>query len=234
MKIIIVDDEQLELEQLHFLIHQRYPSWTVFKAEDAVQAKRVLEQHAIDLALLDIHLPGESGLDLCLYIKENYETECMMITAFGTFQYAKQAIRLQVFDYIVKPVIIKEFYQSLDRFKEQYGYLEKVSPAIQQVIDIIHKNYASKLNLKDLSEEVHMAPTYLSRKFSEELGMSFQEYVVSFRIEKAKKLLKEHPDWSIHRIAEEAGFASLHHFSSTFKKIVSLSPRQYKESLYHD
>lgn len=234
MKILIVDDEQLELEQLQLLIHQRYPSWTVYMAEDAVQAKKILEQHPIDLALLDIHLPGESGLDLCLYIKEKYETECMMITAYETFQYAKQAIKLQVFDYIVKPVITKEFYQSLDRFKEQYGYLDQVSPAIQQVIDLIHKNYASKLNLKNLAEEVHMAPTYLSRKFSEELGMSFQEYIVSFRIEKAKKLLKEHPDWSINRIAEESGFSSLHHFSSTFKKMVALSPRQYKESLFHD
>lgn len=234
MNILIVDDEQLEIEQLHFLIHNRYPSWTIFKAEDAVQAKKLLEQHHFDLALLDIHMPGESGLDLCLYIKENYGTECMMITAFETFQYAKQAIRLHVFDYIVKPVISKEFYHSLDRFKEQYGYLEKISPAIQQVMDIIHKNYTAKLNLKDLSEEVHMSPTYLSRKFSEELGMSFQEYVVSYRIEKAKKFLREHPDWSIQMISEETGFTSLHHFSSTFKKTVFMSPSQYKESLTHD
>ncbi|MBS4174825.1 helix-turn-helix domain-containing protein [Bacillus sp. FJAT-49736] len=234
MKILIVDDEQLELEQLHFLIHERYPSWSVIKVEDAAQAKRVLENQSIDLALLDIHLPGESGLDLCLYIREHYETECMMITAYETFQYAKQAIRLHVFDYIVKPVISKEFYQALDRFKEQFGYLEKVSPVVQQVLNIIHKNYGSKLNLKDLSEEVHMSPTYLSRKFSEELGMSFQEYLVSLRIEKAKKHLKEHPDWTIQKISEEVGFTSLHHFSSTFKKMVLLSPRQYKESFSHD
>ncbi|MCM3766287.1 helix-turn-helix domain-containing protein [Neobacillus niacini] len=234
MNILLVDDEQLELEQLHYLIQQRYPSWTVYKAEDAVQAKKVLKQHQIDLALLDIHLPGESGLDLCLYIKENYETECIMITAFETFQYAKQAIRMHVFDYIGKPVISEEFYQSLDRFREQYGYLEGVSPAVKQVIDLIRKNYSSKLNLKDLSEQVHMAPTYLSRKFSEELGMSLQEFIISFRIDRAKQLLKEHPDWSIHKIAEETGFASLHHFSSTFKKLVSMSPSRYKESLVHD
>jgi two-component system, response regulator YesN len=234
MKILIVDDEHLEIEQLLFLIHERYPAWTVFKAEDAVQAKKILENHSINLALLDIHLPGESGLDLCLYIRDHYDTECMMITAYENFQYAKQAIRLHVFDYIVKPIISKEFYLALDRFKDQYGYLDRVSPVVQQVIDIIHKSYSLKLNLKDVAGEVHLSPTYLSRKFSEELGLSFQEYVITFRIEKAKKLLKENPDWTIQQVSEESGFTSLHHFSSTFKKIVKLSPRQYKESLSHD
>ncbi|MDN4525062.1 response regulator transcription factor [Fictibacillus fluitans] len=234
MNVLIVDDEPLEIEQLHYLIQEQYPAWNLYGAEDAAQAKRMLEEHSIDLALLDIHLPGESGLDLCVYIKEQYETECIMVTAFEDFQYAKQALQLHVFDYIVKPVISREFYLALEKFVKTFGYLEKVSPSIEKVIQLIHNGYETKLNLKELADKVHMAPNYLSRKFSEEVGMNFQEYVISYRITKAKSLLKQQPGWSIHQVSEKSGFTSLHHFSSTFKKIVQLSPSQYRESLQHD
>lgn len=157
-----------------------------------------------------------------------------MVTAFEDFQYAKQALQLHVFDYIVKPVISREFYQTLEKFVTTFGYLEKVSPSIEKVIQLIHNRYEAKLNLKELAKEVHMAPNYLSRKFSEEVGMNFQEYVISYRITKAKSFLKQQPDWSIQQVSEKSGFTSLHHFSSTFKKIVQLSPSQYRESLQHD
>lgn len=234
MRILIVDDEPLELEQIDFLIHKKYPSWTVFQADDAAQAKKVLEAQPIDLALLDIHLPGESGLSLCSYLKEKYQTECIMITAYGKFHYAREAIKMHVFDFIVKPVIEKEFYETLEKFKNQFGYLDGVSPLIQQVIDRIQENYASKLNLTDLADQVHVSSSYLSRKFSEELNMNFQEYLVQYRIEKAKQFLKDCPDWSIQRVSEETGFTSPTHFSYTFKKVVQLSPRQYKENFTHD
>lgn len=234
MKVLIVDDEPLELDQLGFLIAEKYPSWKLFKAEDAVQAKKILEKKDIDLAMLDIHLPGESGLDLCLKIKNSYKIECIMITAYEEFQYAKQAIRLGVLDYIVKPIISRELYQALDRFVQKHGYCKAASPYVQQMLDIIHREYQSKLSLQDLADRVHVSPTYLSRKFSEELGKSFQEYLVYYRIKKAKKLLKEKPNWSIQKISQETGFSSLNHFSNTFKKIVRLSPRQYKEKLNDD
>ncbi|KHD86293.1 response regulator transcription factor [Heyndrickxia ginsengihumi] len=232
MNILIVDDEILELEQLTFLIHQRYPEWRIYEAEDAAVAKRILQQQTIDLSLLDIHLPGETGLDLCSYIRNHYKTECIMVTAHAEFQYAQHAIKLQVFDYIVKPIITEELYRTLDRYMNQYGYLEGISSDIRQVVEIIRDQYYSKMNLTELAEKVHVSPNYLSRKFSKEIGMSFQEYLVSYRIEIAKNLLQAHPDWSIQKISEETGFASIYHFSQSFKKHVNEAPTKYKEGLH--
>lgn len=229
MNILIVDDELLELEQLSFLIHQKYPEWKLFEAEDAVQAKKILHEHDVDLALLDIHLPGESGLALCRYIKQHFETECVMVTAHAEFQYAQNAIKMQVFDYLVKPIMTDELYRMLDRFIQQYGYVEGVSDIVKQALEFIRKNYRSKINLTDLAQRIHVSPNYLSRKFSKEIGMSFQEYLVVYRIEMAKKFLKEHSDWSIQKVSEETGFTSINHFSHSFKKHVHLTPRQYKE-----
>ncbi|WP_018661968.1 response regulator transcription factor [Heyndrickxia acidiproducens] len=234
MNILIVDDELLELEQLVFLIHQRYPEWNLFEAEDAVQAKRVLSQHLIDLSLLDIHLPGESGLELCDYIRGNYKTECVMITAHADFQYAQHAIKLHVFDYLVKPIMTEELYRMLEHYMNRYGYVEGLSLDIQGVIRVIREEYRSKINLADLAARVHVSPNYLSRKFSKELGMSFQEYLLTYRIEMAKVFLKKHPDWSIQKVSEETGFATINHFSQSFKKHTCETPTQYREGKYHD
>ncbi|RFU64852.1 response regulator transcription factor [Peribacillus glennii] len=228
MRILIVDDEPLELEQLRYLIREKYPLCEIKEAEDAAVAKRLLADYSFQLALIDIHLPGEDGLNLCAYIKENYKTECMMITAYQEFDYARRSIKLQVMDYLTKPVIAKELYQALDHYISHFGG-NHLSPEINQVMEHIHQHYACKLNLQELGSFIHVSPSYLSRKFTEETGKNFQEYVVEFRIEKAKELIKQNPFLSMGIIAERTGFSSQNHFSTSFKKYTGVSPSVYKE-----
>ncbi|MCB7071543.1 helix-turn-helix domain-containing protein [Caldibacillus sp. 210928-DFI.2.22] len=234
MNILIVDDEILEIEQLTYLINEKYPEWKIFRAEDTVQAKQILLVQTIHLALLDIHLPGESGLELFKYIRQHYQTECVIVTAFAEFQYAQQAIKLQALDYLVKPIMTDELYQMLNKYIQKVGYVEGQSQLIRQALEFIHEHYPEKIHLSMLANEVHTSPNYLSRKFSKEIGMSFQEYLTLHRIEIAKKLLKKQPDWSIQKISEEVGFASIHYFSLSFKKHVGSTPSQYRESPHHD
>jgi two-component system, response regulator YesN len=229
MRILLVDDEPLELEQLKFLIQENYPLWEIHEAEDAVMAKKLLHTYSFQLALIDIHLPGDNGLELCAFIKSNFKTECIVITAFQKFDYARQSIKLQIMDYLIKPVIKKELYQALDTFTSLYGS-KVLSPDIQKVIEHIHEHYAGKLNLQELANVIHVSPTHLSRKFTEETEKNFQEYVVELRVEKAKELINERPFLSMMMIAEQTGFSSQNHFSTSFKKYMGVSPRMYKEN----
>lgn len=230
MRILLVDDEPLELEQLRYLIHERYPLWEIYEAEDAAVAKRLLNLHNFQLALIDIHLPGDNGLQLCTFVRNNFTTACIVITAFQDFDYARQSIKLQVMDYLTKPVIEKELYQSLSSFITNYG-TDKFSPDILQVLEYIQNNYAQKLSLQHLAGIIHVSPTYLSRKFSEETGKNFQEYVVELRVGRAKELMKLNPFISMGAISEQTGFSSQNHFSSAFKKYTGMSPSVYKETL---
>ncbi|PLT35516.1 response regulator [Bacillus sp. V5-8f] len=228
MRILLVDDEPLELEQLRYLIKEKYPLWEIKEAEDGVVAKRLLADHHFDLALIDIHLPGENGLNLCAYIKENYQTECMMITAYQEFAYARQSIKLQVMDYLTKPVIARELYQALEHFILHFGRTE-LSPEIHKVMDYIQHHFSKKLNLQELASFIHVSPSYLSRKFTEETGKNFQEFVVELRLKKAKEMIKQNPFLSMGMIAEKTGFSSQNHFSTAFKKYEGVSPSVYKE-----
>lgn len=230
MKLLMIDDEPLELEQLSYLVKKQYPNWDIFTAEDAFEARQLLKSHSFPLAFVDIQLPGDTGLDFCEYLRTNdYDTEVVLITAYQDFSYAKQAIRLNVLDYLVKPVIEKELLKVIEDFLAKHAYMETKSVLINKVLDIVHEDYSQKLQLSDLARMVFVTPTYLSKKFTEVTGVKFTDYINNFRIQKAKQHMIDNPEWSLFKVAEEVGFSSQHHFSNLFKKIEGITPSQFKE-----
>lgn len=231
MNLLIVDDEPLELEQLSYLVKKHYPNWNIYTAEDAVEAKQLVKIHSFPLAFVDIQLPGDTGLAFCEYLRTNdIDTEVVLITAYQDFSYAKQAIRLNVLDYLVKPVIEKELFNMIEDFLQKNAFTQTKSVLINNVLEIVHEEYNQKLQLSDLSRKVYVTPTYLSKKFTEVVGIKFTDYINHFRIQKAKQLMIENPDWSLFQIAEHIGFSSQHHFSNLFKKIEGITPSQFKEN----
>ncbi|MDC3412094.1 response regulator [Aquibacillus sp. 3ASR75-11] len=231
MNLLVVDDEPLEIEQLTFIVKKEYPEWNIYEAEDVVEAKRLLTQHFFPLAFIDINLPGDSGLDLCKHISEReYATAVVLITAHQEFSYAHQAIRLDVMDYLVKPVIERELYQVIHHFLDKHSYIDTKSDLVNSVLTIVRKEYSQKLQLPEIAKQVYVTPVYLSKKFTEEVGVNFTEYVMNFRIQKAKQLIKEKPYSSIAQISEEVGFSSQHHFSNSFKKVEGMTPSKFKEN----
>ncbi|WNS76239.1 helix-turn-helix domain-containing protein [Bacillus sp. DTU_2020_1000418_1_SI_GHA_SEK_038] len=224
MNILLVDDEILELEQLEYLILKEFPTWEIFKALDASQALQIVKQHPIFLAFLDIQLPGKSGLELAAELSESYTMDIVMVTAFQNFQYAQTSIRLGAVDYITKPVIEEELKAVLDRYEQ----LNKYSESIVKALQIIQEEYSEKLTLNYLASKIHINSTYLSRKFHEEVGMGFAEYLNEFRLNMAQEMLINHPDLSISTISERCGFNSQNYFSQMFRKMTGKSPREYR------
>lgn len=89
-----------------------------------------------------------------------------------------------------------------------------------------------KLTLQELSEELQLSKTYVSRVLNQELGMSFTDYVNSLRVEAAKANLK-HPDfanYTLVAIGLESGFNSKTTFNSAFKKHTGMTPSQFRNN----
>ncbi|WHY67648.1 MULTISPECIES: response regulator transcription factor [Bacillaceae] len=224
MNILLVDDEPLELELLEYLIQKEFPNWKFFKALDASQAIQIVKKHDIFLAFLDIQLPGKSGLELAMELTRSYSMDIIMVTAFQNFEYAQLSIRIGVVDYITKPVIEEELLNVLRRYERLGRYTDQIVNALQ----IIHQEYSEKLTLNYLASKIHINPAYLSRKFHEEVGMGFSEYLNEYRLKEAQKMLINHPDLSISTISERCGFNSQHYFSQIFRKITGQSPSDYR------
>ncbi|RDU36662.1 AraC family transcriptional regulator [Neobacillus piezotolerans] len=230
MNILLVDDEPLELEQLEYLIQKKFPNWKIFKAQDASIALQIVKQHDIFLAFLDIQMPGKTGLELAGELMGSYSMDIIIVTAFQNFQYAQTSIRLGVVDYITKPIIEEELNSVLGKYERLGRYSEQIVNALR----IIHQEYSEKLTLNYLASKIHINSAYLSRKFHEEVGMGFSEYLNEYRLREAQKMLLEYPELSISTISEKCGFNSQHYFSQIFRKATGQSPRDYrlKESFH--
>ncbi|TBL73313.1 response regulator transcription factor [Paenibacillus thalictri] len=229
MNVLLVDDEPLELEQLEYLIQPIFPYWKLYKAADSCQAMAISQQTKIHLAFLDINLPGKSGLELGADLRLHNETiDIIIVTAYQNFHYAKQSIRLGVVDYMTKPIIQSELADILGKYRNNRSQSE-ISRLIHDALTIIHEKFADKLTLPDLAGEVHVNPTYLSRRFHDEVGVSFSEYLIQYRVEISKKYLLSRPDWSISAVAEKTGFNSQHYYSTIFRKSVGKTPKEYRE-----
>mgnify|MGYP000966759828 CR=1 FL=1 len=121
--------------------------------------------------------------------------------------------------------IIKLLEKIIDCMKNNIK--QSQSSTIKNAKKFIQKNYGERITLGTVSNYVGFSKTYFSRIFTEETGDNFINYLTNVRIERAKELLKN-TDMKIYEICEKVGYPNIEHFSRTFKKIVGVSPLQYK------
>jgi two-component system response regulator YesN len=126
-----------------------------------------------------------------------------------------------------KPVIeLAKVYEEIQRsFREQ----ESFTPIVLLSQKYIEKNYYKEdLSLHDLAEEMQISATYLSRLLKQEIGVSFIDYLTQIRVRKAIELMTD-PHKKIYEIAEQVGYSSQHYFSTAFKKVLGVSPVEYRK-----
>ncbi len=111
--ILIVDDEIGPRESLRMILK---PNYNVFTAENGNEAIKIIQQINIDVATLDLKMPGLSGIETLKEIKRmDPDIMVIIITGYGTLKSAIEAIRYGVFDYIPKPFNVPEIMCILDK-----------------------------------------------------------------------------------------------------------------------
>jgi DNA-binding NtrC family response regulator len=101
--ILIVDDE--EVVRLSHLRSLQGADCNALAAEDGTQAITVMEQQPFDVVLLDLRMPGLSGMEVLKTIKHRWpDSEVIVITGYPSIESAKEAVRLGAFNYLTKPL----------------------------------------------------------------------------------------------------------------------------------
>lgn len=104
MRVLIVEDDWDNLTGLAEIVRAFEPSSTVLTALNVADGLQLLACEPVDLLFLDIQMPILNGLGMLEELRTRYPDLCVVITsAYGTFPYAQRAIRLGVFDFILKP-----------------------------------------------------------------------------------------------------------------------------------
>ena len=254
--LLIVDDEPLVRRGIKTLVDFKELSIDqVFEAENGEQALKIYKEQNIQLILADINMPKMNGLDFAKAVKSGRDglqksgdgVQIALITGYDYFDYAIAALKAGVDDYVLKPVSKKDITQVL------LGLIEKHKTARQQVqirevvtnmtnseeVDgedyktqlksIIDEEFNNaELTLTFVADSIGLSTGYLSVLFKRLFGLSFQDYVMKYRFDKAKLLLLT-TDLKNYEIAEAIGFDDPNYFSTRFKKLVGCSPKQYKQ-----
>lgn len=158
------------------------------------------------------------SLMLCQFLSENAETQCCFSERLHRLYLCEDANALC----LCMQQIQKQSLQAIFPEEEQ-----QPSEAIAKALRYIRQNYRNKISLNDIAEHVFLSPTYFSKKFKEEIGKNFNQYVNEIRTEQAKHLLKN-TNYGFSEIAADTGFETLSYFSKVFRRITGLSPSAYR------
>lgn len=103
--------------------------------------------------------------------------------------------------------------------------------AILICLDYIYDNLHTKITLEELAQRVSLSPTYLSKLFHKEVGLTVSQYITKKRIEAAENMLK-FSDYSCIEISDYLCFSSESHFIQVFKAHTGYTPRVYREKFF--
>ncbi|HEY5562632.1 MAG TPA: response regulator [Clostridiaceae bacterium] len=101
---------------------------------------------------------------------------------------------------------------------------------VGNILKIVKDRYNMKLTLSDISKEINYSTNYISIIFKKETGKNFTDYLIKFRMEKAKKMLKD-TDLKVYEIGNTVGYRNISYFCNIFKDLYGVSPNEYKEKI---
>lgn len=253
--ILVVDDEPRTRNGLRSMLE----AWgegdvQVLTAADGQEALGMLEQTAIDLLLTDIRMPLIGGLHLVDVMRRTAREPhpaVILISGYAEFDYAQQAIRQGVLNYLLKPIgrekLIAAVREGLAHQERLYrlGKLERIadpklleseerrsplSEPVQAAVRYIDEHLHESFGLKQAADHVHLNPSYLSVLFKDQLAMTFSEYVTRRRLQRAKELLIG-TRLPVAEIAERVGYQTAKYFTRIFKEYEGDSPGRYRSEM---
>ncbi|REE85309.1 helix-turn-helix protein [Paenibacillus taihuensis] len=239
--LMIVDDEiEIRTGLKNYFPWNEIGYEVVCEAENGKQALELLKEQHVDVILSDIMMPVMTGLELAKELHGNESPiKLVFLSGYSDFQYAKQAMIYSVKNYLVKPTVYKELVEVFQSLKTELDKerskaeprMEAADPkqenryiaAIKKFIDESYTN----VTLESASNYVHLNHSYTSKLFKQQTGMTFMDYVIQVKMQKAAELLAD-PTYKTYEISELLGYTNPHNFTRSFKRIYGKSPREYR------
>ena len=243
LRVVLVDDEIMIREGFKKLFDWEAHDCTVVgEAADGMEALAQIDQLQPDIVIMDINIPIMNGLKVIQTSRLRYpEMAFIIVSGYDDFSYCREALRMQITDYILKPVNYEEVGSCIDRLKIALYEKKKMEKreeennqeerTITGIIRYLREHLEEEISLNILADEFHMSPQYISQLFKNEIGVNFLAYLTNLRMEKAKKLLIS-TSLSIGEISEQSGYGDYRVFTKAFKKAEGSTPSQYRREFF--
>ncbi|MBO0589435.1 response regulator [Sporosarcina sp. E16_8] len=248
--LLVVDDEPIIIKGIRsFVDFEALSISAVYEASNGEMALEVFKEHLPDLVLADINMPKMNGLDFAIASKAiKPDVKIALVTGYDYFDYALTALKNGIDDYVLKPVSRKDIQETLKKLIDKLKNDQSNQEVSRLVKDIISTSISSEdtgykskiqneltLNISNiefsltyLAKQMSLSTSYLSTLFKSLYGTTFQDHMLSIRLDRAKILLLS-TEMKVYEIAAAVGFDDPNYFSATFKRRFRFSPNQFKE-----
>ena len=235
----MIDDEQTSFEIVKATIDWKSFDIVPEYAGSALEAMEKIKQEMPDIVLTDIMMPGIDGFELIEWIKTNsYNCEIIILTAYGTFEYARKALDFGVTGYLLKPINETELKEQLKKAiininqnlkQTDHGDTVNYSLPVRLACEYIEKNFQEDINLNKISNYVSLSKNYFCNIFKKETGMTIWDYLIRIRMEEAKKMLLETAQ-KTYEVSEKVGYDDPSYFGRLFKKYTGFTPIEFRDN----
>ena len=203
-------------------------------------------QNLPDIILTDISMPGMDGIRLAQEIRQISSTvKIVFISSYAEFEYARKALSLQISDYILKPFDVEQLSCVFQKIVSEIHTTETgdselpltaQAPSaylahVNNIKEYIHAHYCEPITTQNVADAVFLSVSHANYCFRSISECSIFDYIVSIRMEEAKRLLRE-TDLQITVIPEMVGYKGKTNFYLAFKKFTDMSPAQYRKSCH--
>lgn len=250
-QILIVDDEPAVINSLKRVIEKDKRFNVNGEAFSVRQAKLMIQEQLPDIVITDIKMPGETGIDLLKNIMEqNLYILTVVLSGYDNFDYVHDAFIYGAEEYLLKPIEPKKVLKLLNKIVEKLEKRKTIDILISaeaENLDAGFENYKSnadkivdeidcylKSNLNEdhsiivICKKFAISQPYLSKIIKKSKNCTYNEYLISLKINEAKQLLKSRPDLLIADVAEVTGFSDQFYFSRVFKNITGKTPSEFR------
>ncbi len=248
-RVVLVDDEHIIVEGL-----ARAVPWgdmgcavagTASNGEEGLKLVRELRP---DILLTDIRMPNMDGLSMVAALRSEFpRLQIAVLTAFRDFEYAQTALNLGVCRYLLKPSRLDELYEAIRTMTVRLDALPPLPEGaeededaaagaaagnyiVREALHYMQSHCAEHLSLSDVAAHVYVSPWHLSKLINRHANQGFFDILGRMRMERAKTLLAD-SGLRIHAVAEQVGYADVAHFSKSFKRLVGMTPGEYRDGL---
>ncbi len=249
-KVLIVEDEDIIRKGLRYTVKWGDLDCTVAgEARNGVEGVEAIRSLNPDIVIADITMPVKDGLEMIRDTYRDHDYASIILSGFADFEYARSAIRFGVSAYLLKPLDMNELQETVRGICRELGERrrhEEQKTEMAQSLDInllgdagaggrdevvadmlryLQQHFSEKILMSDLEKQCHYSGAMLNRRFKAQTGMTFNEYVIRYRVTEAVRMMRD--GRSVNDTAASCGFSDYKYFNTVFRKYVGYSPKEF-------
>ncbi len=244
-RVLLVEDNE---DFIGYTKNQLSHQYSVTTASNGHIALEILRKEAYDIVISDIMMPRMNGRQLCMNLKNNFETchiPVILLTGLGSKEHILEGLECGADDYIVKPYDYELLNSKIETLLQNRTFLKRKflfhdvnegeiefsnkldEEFISKITQFVNDNISDvNISPKDLCEHMGMSRTSFYNKLKVLMDISPNEFIRTIRLKKGRSLLLKN-SYNVSEVAYNVGFSDAKYFGTLFKKYYGQNPSTF-------